>query len=63
MSGEKFITQVPYVEGHGHFQNHHISSFPGLPVGPTFQQRQDFIKDSLKYQLLTATPQSVTEGI
>ena len=42
--------------GHSHFTNEHIAGFPDLDSGPSFADREKYIKDMIKYQLFTGKP-------
>jgi len=55
MSTEKLYFRVPFHKGHDHFYES-IESFPGLQAGPSFEDREKYIRDTVKYQLLTTTP-------
>jgi len=55
MSSEKLYFRVPYHKGHAHFYDT-IESFPGLHAGPSFEDKEKYIRDTIKYQLLTTTP-------
>ena len=50
---EEFYSRVPYQKSHSHFTNDHVAGFPDLDPGPSFKDREKYIKDSLKYQILT----------
>jgi hypothetical protein len=56
MSSEKLYFRVPYEKGHAHFFDT-IESFPGLTAGPSFEDREKYIRESIRYQLLTTTPE------
>lgn len=48
--------RVPYHKGHAHFYDT-IESFPGLHAGPSFEDKEKYIRDTIRYQLLTTTPE------
>lgn len=52
MSGESLYTRVPFEMGHTHFLNS-IEAFPQLQSGPSFDQRSQYIRDTIKYQIMT----------
>lgn len=54
MSGESLYTRVPFELGHTHFLQS-IESFPQLATGPSFEQKADFIRDTIKYQIMTGS--------
>jgi hypothetical protein len=56
MSSEKLYFRVPHDKGHAHFYDT-IESFPGLHAGPSFEDKEKYIRDTIRYQLLTTTPQ------
>ena len=56
MSSEQLFTRVPFETGHSHFFQS-IVAFPELPTGPSFEDKEKYIKDSLKYQLLNGNPE------
>ena len=43
MSGE-FYTKAPHANGHTHFANNHIAGFPDVHGGPSFDQRENFVR-------------------
>ena len=51
MSSDSLFTRVPFETGHDHFFES-IVAFPELQTGPSFDQREQYIRDSIKYQLL-----------
>jgi hypothetical protein len=55
MSSEKLYIRVPHDKGHAHFYDT-IESFPGLHAGPSFEDKEKYIRDTIRYQLLTTTP-------
>ena len=55
MSGEKLLFQVPHEKGHDHFSDS-IGGFPGLHAGPTFEQREKYIRDTVRQQLMSTSP-------
>lgn len=55
MSSEKLLFKVPHDFGHTHFYDT-IESFPGLQAGPTFEDREKYIRETIRHQLLTTTP-------
>lgn len=56
MSSEKLYFRTPHDMGHAHFYDT-ISAFPGLHAGPSFEDRDKYIRDTIKYQLMTTTPE------
>ena len=54
MSSEKVYFRVPYDLGHAHFYDT-IESFPGLHAGPSFEDRDKYIRDTIRHQLLTTS--------
>lgn len=52
MSGESLYSRVPFEMGHTHFLNS-IEAFPQLQSGPSFEQREQYIRDTIKYQIMT----------
>jgi len=56
MTSEKLYFRVPFEKGHAHFYDT-IESFPGLQAGPSFEDRDKYLRDTIRYQLLTTTPQ------
>jgi hypothetical protein len=56
MSSEKLYFRVPFDKGHAHFYDT-IESFPGLHAGPSFEDREKYIRDTLRHQLLTTSPE------
>lgn len=59
MSSEKILIQVPHDKGHAHFYDT-IESFPGLQAGPSFEDREKYLRDTIRYQLLSTTPQQAS---
>ena len=59
MSSEKLYFRVPSDAGHAHFYDS-IESFPGLHAGPSFEDRDKYIRDTIKYQLVSTTPQQAS---
>ena len=55
MSSEKLYFRAPYEMGHAHFYDT-IEAFPGLHAGPSFEDRDKYIRDTIKHQLMTTTP-------
>ncbi len=41
------VVRTPFQKGHVHFYDY-IESFPGLPVGETFEERKDRIRSEIK---------------
>jgi hypothetical protein len=56
MTAEKLYFRVPFEKGHAHFYDT-IESFPGLQAGPSFEDRDKYLRDTIRYQLLTTTPE------
>lgn len=56
MSAEKLYFRVPGELGHAHFYDT-IESFPGLQAGPSFEDRDKYIRDTIRYQLMSTTPE------
>ena len=54
---------MPYMDGHDHFTNKHIASFPDLHAGPSFGDRAHYLKETLKYQLMTGNGQQAKNCI
>ena len=54
MSGEKLLFRVPNEKGHAHFFDS-IAAFPGLDAGPSFEQREKYIRDMIRYQLMSTS--------
>jgi hypothetical protein len=51
---EMLTSEVPRTKGHAHFFDT-IESFPGLNPGPSFEARNNYIKDTVKYQIMTGS--------
>ena len=62
MSSEKLYFRVPNDLGHAHFYDT-IESFPGLHAGPSFEDRDKYIRDTIRYQLLTTSPEQAKRSI
>ena len=62
MSSEKLYFRVPNDLGHAHFYDT-IDSFPGLHAGPSFEDRDKYIRDTIRYQLLTTSPEQAKRSI
>lgn len=62
MSSEKLYFRVPHDKGHAHFYDT-IESFPGLSSGPTFEQREKYIRDTIRHQLMSTTPEQASRSI
>ena len=58
-----FYTQAPSNAGHDHFASENIDSFPDLHAHSTFEDRGKFIRDSLRYQLVTVKADWVQKRI
>lgn len=56
MSSEKLYFRVPHDMGHAHFYDT-IESFPGLHAGPSFEDREKYVRDTIRHQLLTTSPE------
>ena len=56
MSSEKLYFRVPFDKGHAHFYDT-IESFPGLHAGPSFEDREKYIRDTVRHQLLSTSPE------
>lgn len=57
MEDANFFSRVPHNNGHGHFGNNIIESFPDLHAGPSYNSKAIQIREDLKYQLLTTKPE------
>jgi hypothetical protein len=55
MSTEKLYFRTPHDKGHAHFYDS-IASFPGLHAGPSFEDREKYLRDTIRYQLMSTTP-------
>ena len=62
MSGEKLLFQVPHEKGHDHFSDS-IGGFPGLHAGPTFEQKEKYIRDTVRQQLMSTSPEQAARSI
>ena len=56
MSSEKLYFRTPNDLGHAHFYDT-IGSFPGLQAGASFEDKDKYIRDTIKHQLMTTTPE------
>ena len=61
MSGEKLLFRVPHDKGHDHFSNS-IGSFPGLHAGPSFQDKDKYIRDTIRHQLMSTSPEQAARS-
>ena len=62
MSSEKLYFRVPNDLGHTHFYDT-IESFPGLHAGPSFEDRDKYIRDTIRHQLLSTSPDQAKRRI
>lgn len=62
MSSEKLYFRVPNDLGHAHFYDT-IDSFPGLHAGPSFEDRDKYIRDTIRYQLTNTSAEQAKRSI
>lgn len=61
MSGEKLLFRVPHEKGHDHFSNS-IGAFPGLHAGPSFEDREKYIRDTVRHQLMSTSREQASRS-